>query len=470
MTEAEGGYGEEFGATSLNDLRRINANPFSWWGRIKNWFLEDEFRGICGGVTIGTLILTIALIIDVAVGKSAVSPMMVIVTSNPLCTKLGQDHLSRTRNSFDASILSSMCLLAAAPSDVSLFGGGVAAVHKINSNEQPTFINFTFNPDSFESNFYSSFMKGMLELKSLSNEVESTYTNQPIIQTALPDLISKVQIFIKDNFPSYVDELGPYLLEHLDFIRRQSQLQEDARHVQRLPVNTTDHTIVIEKDGLDGQKEEINSIVSIYTSETSSIVREALSILLTQTSDNIDDIKLEECIAETLVMISNTTENFELDELQLGCFPEGQVFREVLFPEYYNTSTVTVLGDDLRMISLSFTMGMSRKCSEYQDPGIDLSTIRMCTPTFSPDMLFPMPLIVKRVNETCGSCGHHTAIMGDIRSIIHLGGRVIKKKQINSNFPTGARTLESHSETYHAAVEFVVSNGQEQVDSTFVSV
>ena len=40
-------------------------------------------------------------------------------------------------------------------------------------------------------------------------------------------------------------------------------------------------------------------------------------------------------------MISNKTENFELDELQLGCFPEGQVFREVVFPEYYNTSTVT---------------------------------------------------------------------------------------------------------------------------------
>ena len=114
-------------------------------------------------------------------------------------------------------------------------------------------------------------------------------------------------------------------------------------------------------------------------------------------------------------MISNTTENFELDELQLGCFPEGQVFREgIVFPEYYNTSTVTgkfcshtfngvndnnfyitclsikVLGDDLRIISLSFTMGMNRKCSQYQDPGIDLSTITMCTPSkcaFSPCLL-----------------------------------------------------------------------------------
>ena len=81
MTEAEEDHGGAFGATSLNDLRRVNQNPFGLFGRIKHWFTVDEFRGICAGFIIGSVVLTLAMIIQAVAGDGAVNQIFVLESS-----------------------------------------------------------------------------------------------------------------------------------------------------------------------------------------------------------------------------------------------------------------------------------------------------------------------------------------------------------------------------------------------------
>ena len=57
------------GATSLNDLRAANSDPFNKASRIKRFFLDDSFRAICIGFVLSSLALTIIMIFDANLGQ-----------------------------------------------------------------------------------------------------------------------------------------------------------------------------------------------------------------------------------------------------------------------------------------------------------------------------------------------------------------------------------------------------------------
>ena len=70
------------GATSLNDLRAANSDPFNKFGRIKRFFLDDSFRAICIGFVLSSIGLTIIMIFDANLGAGPIPQHGAVVSSS----------------------------------------------------------------------------------------------------------------------------------------------------------------------------------------------------------------------------------------------------------------------------------------------------------------------------------------------------------------------------------------------------
>lgn len=74
--------------------------------------------------------------------------------------------------------------------------------------------------------------------------------------------------------------------------------------------------------------------------------------------------------------------------------------------------------------------------------------------------MFPSPILIKRINSTCGVCGHYTALMGDPISIVDAGARIIKNRQVKD-------LANLNPSSYEAIVEWVPHAGMDRVNSLY---
>ena len=110
----------------MSDLHEVSSDPFANpVQKIFRWLRSDDFRGLSFCFASSSFILTIAMIFEANLGAGPIKQHGVVASSDSACSKFGSDHLKLTRNSYDAAILTSICLLATNPGEVSL-GGGVS--------------------------------------------------------------------------------------------------------------------------------------------------------------------------------------------------------------------------------------------------------------------------------------------------------------------------------------------------------
>ena len=329
MTEAEDS-GQQFGATSLNDLRRVHSNPFGFFGRVKHWLLIDEFRGICAGVIVGSFVLTLALIFDVAFGKSAVTPIIAIESSNPICTEFGKLHLEETRNTYDACILTCICLLAGARQHASLMSGGVATVHVINATEPPQYIDFSARQTDQPK---PVFMAGMLKLKALAKQSSGyTYSHQPVIQFPLEELIRKAVKFIEDSDDNLKGSSDTHYTNN-ELIKQLNELLNDDQLYSSADVSETDMTSTtanILQTTIDPNDEELSinftTDVTMYTTDDTKRIRLALNSLSDTSivADIIDDEMLETFILRAFHQTAEVTNFDQTISLQVDEFFDNE--------------------------------------------------------------------------------------------------------------------------------------------------
>ena len=148
---------------SNSEFREVSEDPFeNPLRKFIRWLRSDDFRGLCLCFAFSSFVLTIAMIFEANLGKGPIKQHGVVASSNSACSKFGSDHLKFTRNSYDAAILTSLCLLATNPEQVSLGGGGMASMLFINSSRPAEYLDFTGRG---EDKAIPGFMAGMLYLK-----------------------------------------------------------------------------------------------------------------------------------------------------------------------------------------------------------------------------------------------------------------------------------------------------------------
>lgn len=204
----------------MSDLQEVSQDPFqNPVQKIFRWLRSDDFRGLCFCFGISSFILTIAMIFEANLGAGPIKQHGVVASSNSACSRFGSDHLKMTRNSYDAAILTSLCLLATNPEEVSLGGGGMASMLFINSSDPTEYLDFTGRGED-NSKPVPGFMAGMLYLKRKSTlkmanfdngfdripSLTYTHSKLPIIDTKLEELILKAIEFIEKplNLPKGV--------------------------------------------------------------------------------------------------------------------------------------------------------------------------------------------------------------------------------------------------------------------------
>ena len=58
---------------SMDDLRQVKSDPFSFWDGVKRWIFRDSFRSIQLSVVLASVLLTIALIFDSQLGAGPIA-------------------------------------------------------------------------------------------------------------------------------------------------------------------------------------------------------------------------------------------------------------------------------------------------------------------------------------------------------------------------------------------------------------
>ena len=58
---------------SMDDLRQVKSDPFSFWDGLKRWIFRDSFRSIQLSVVLASVLLTIALIFDSQLGAGPIA-------------------------------------------------------------------------------------------------------------------------------------------------------------------------------------------------------------------------------------------------------------------------------------------------------------------------------------------------------------------------------------------------------------
>ena len=266
-------YGADFGGTSLNDLRRVNSNPFGYYGRIKHWLTADDFRSIIVGLIVGNIVLTLALVIEATVGSGPVAPLVTLQSSADVCTDFGKLHLEETGNTYDACILTSICLLAGAKKHTSLMAGGIATIQVMNSTSPPIYIDFTARDHNTAA---PVFMAGMHKLKLLANEaVNYTYSQRPIIQNSLPDLIEKSVNFIQTMDTQASSEY----YTNAELVTQLNQLKDDPNLYSSIDV-TDDFMFEETNEFGNSTNREFTTDVTIYYTKDTLPIYEILKFII----------------------------------------------------------------------------------------------------------------------------------------------------------------------------------------------
>lgn len=95
------------GSTTLQDLRQSNKA----YGKC-SYILNDSFRMVVVGLVAANVVITLAMIIDAVTMDGPIRINGDIISSNPECSKLGKQYMRETSNSFDAAVVSAMCIIA----------------------------------------------------------------------------------------------------------------------------------------------------------------------------------------------------------------------------------------------------------------------------------------------------------------------------------------------------------------------
>ena len=219
--------------TSLNDMHEVKGDPFKLTDRLKQWILRDSFRSIKLSVIVASVVLTIALIFDTNFGIGPIASHGAIACSNTICSEFGESHLKESRNSFDAAIVTALCLLATNREQVSLGGGGVAAVHFVNSTKASQYIDFTGRKN--QTTAIPGFMAGLIKLKDMANvkvkENPYTHSNTAMINLELGQLILKAKDFIDQKIVEKNEQFkdGPDGQSNMDLIKALLVLSRNPR-------------------------------------------------------------------------------------------------------------------------------------------------------------------------------------------------------------------------------------------------
>ena len=188
------------GATSLNDLRQSNSDPFNKCGRLKRFFLDDSFRAICIGFVLSSLALTIIMIFDANLGLGPIPQHGALVSSNAKCTEFGYNFLKQYRNSYDAAILTALCLTGASNA-ASLGGSGIATVYRIGEEKPVNILDFGRSSSTLEA-------LAMLKARSESRWDDQEKYNGGSFSEVYPsrhqmgDLAKMAANFVRENFNS----------------------------------------------------------------------------------------------------------------------------------------------------------------------------------------------------------------------------------------------------------------------------
>ena len=114
-----------------------------------------------------------AMIFDAKLSNGPIPQHGAVFSSDSRCSKFGKDFLRNTRNSFDTAILTSLCLLATNPDEVSFGGGGQATIYRIDEPGS-TYIDFIGRDNTTVPHMgqpgLPTFMRGLRKIKDIGDD------------------------------------------------------------------------------------------------------------------------------------------------------------------------------------------------------------------------------------------------------------------------------------------------------------
>ena len=344
----------------------------------------DEFTRITIYFTAACVALTVALIIDSAVGVGSVPMKFSVKTSDPFCDTIVENFIKSSRNSHNAAVLGnhrlrktglfqslfftkhfyhihsgSLCLLGMTPDQISAYGGGVAVVSKLGVDGPPEYLDFyglhpspevNPAPDNAENKIfqpYPALMQGFkILLKSRKNwegEMASwTYSGKKIKNFSLDELFD----YLIANVPEKDIETFTLIKENYD----EGNVEPDAND----DPNFVEYVAKLKSDGL--QKME-------QLGETKDVKIENAT----------EGEKADYELGATIYFVKDRTELLQryssplLNDWLEGSSKEGARIKEADLTKHDNSlrsAFVSVIGDDFVSVGLSFTLGSPEKIED----------------------------------------------------------------------------------------------------------
>merc|ERR1711935_1295246 len=417
------------GATSLNDLRTSNSDPFNKFGRLKRFFLDDSFRAICIGFALSSLALTIIMIFDANLGDGPIPQHGAVVSSSTKCTELGYDFLKKYRNSYDTAILTALCLTGASTA-ASLGGSGVATVYRIGDELPVSVLDYGGTGSTLEA-------LAKLKERSESRWVDEKYSGGSFSEVypsrhQIGDLAKMAASFVRDNFNSpksvknlrQLEELGVEKMYNASDIAKadltfgngtvielsNGQLQSNDRIALVLMKSIDLYEKELGEDAVNAKSARYPAVIASAMFETGRKYK----------NDNFSSI------TEAATQIAQNMADVNLNVQPRRGDEKDQFESPFKLVDRYQAAYVTVLGDDNEMIALTLTVGTAA-CA-----GDDI-----CRSDFGPNGFNPIhfssPLVFR---PACGTCGRHTTLNGDMDGQINFGAHTLRHVSLKATWAT----------------------------------